>query len=62
MFYEHIELNSEEEFDEYVSYMKENSYYQIDSTAEYGDEIITLCTCDYWAQDARLLVVAKKIK
>lgn len=62
LFYEHTELNSEEEFNEYVSYMKENSYYRIDSTAEYGDEIITLCTCDYWGQDARLLVVAKKIK
>lgn len=62
LFYEHIELNSEDEFNEYISYMKENSYYEIDSTAEYGDKIITLCTCDYWTDNARLLIVAKKIK
>lgn len=62
LFYEHIELNSEEEFNDYISYMKENSYYEIDSTAEYGDEIITLCTCDYWTDNARLLIVAKRIK
>ena len=62
LFYEHIELNSEDEFNAYISYMKENSYYEINSTAKYGDDIITLCTCDYWTDDARLLVVAKKIK
>ena len=62
LFYEHIELNSEDEFDAYISYMKENSYYEIDCTAKYGDEIITLCTCDYWTDNARLLIVAKKIK
>ena len=62
LFYEHVELNSEEEFNEYISYMNENSYYKIDSTAEYGDDLITLCTCDYWTDNARLLIVAKKIK
>lgn len=62
LFYEHVELNSEEEFNNYISYMKENSYYEIDCTAKYSDEIITLCTCDYWTDNARLLIVAKKIK
>ena len=61
IFYENIELNSKEEFDEYIKYIKQNSYYDIESTAMYGDKIITLCTCDYLAKDARLLVVAKKI-
>lgn len=61
LFYEHVELNSKEEFDDYMRYMKDNSYYCIDSNAEYGDKIITLCTCDYWTDNARLLVVAKKI-
>lgn len=62
LFYEHVELNSPDEFNDYISWMKENSYYEIDNTAEYGDKIITLCTCDYWTQNARLLIVAKKIK
>ena len=41
--------------------MKENSYFEIEESAKYGDQLITLCTCDYWAKDARLLIVAKKI-
>lgn len=64
LFYNHIILNSKDEFDEYVNYMKDNSYYEIDASAEYGDKLITLCTCTNtkkW-QNERLLVVAKKIK
>ena len=60
LFYEHVELDSKEAFDDYIANMKENSYYDIEASAEYGDQIITLCTCDYWGKNARLLVVAKK--
>lgn len=62
LFYEHVELDSKEEFDDYMRYMKNNTYYCINNNAEYGDKIITLCTCDYWTENARLLIVAKKIK
>ena len=62
LFYEHIELNSEEEFNEYMNYLKDNSWYEINNNAVYGDQIITLCTCDYWTENARLLVVAKRIE
>lgn len=61
LFYEHIELNSKEEFDNYMCYMKENSYYDIENNTKYGDKLITLCTCDYWTENARLLIVAKKL-
>lgn len=64
LFYMHMKLNNEEEFEEYVNNMKGNSYYQINATAEYGNKLITLCTCtnvkNY--QNERLLVVAKKIE
>lgn len=62
IFYEHIELDSEEEFDEYINNAKQNAYYDIETTAEYGDQLITLSTCDYWTTDARLIIVAKKVK
>lgn len=62
LFYEHMELNSEDEFNKYIEYVKENSYYEIENTATYGDKLITLCTCDYGGKDARLLIVAKGIK
>lgn len=61
LFYMNVELDSEEEFNEYVKNMKSNSYYDIEATAQYGDQLITLCTCDYYTTDGRLLIVAKKI-
>ena len=61
LFYQHTDFNSKEEFDDYMCYMKQNSYFDIDTDAKYGDKLITLTTCDYWTNNARLLVVAKKI-
>lgn len=60
-FYDHIELNSKEDFDAYIQNVKQNAYYNIDVNAEYGDQLITLTTCDYFEENARLIIVAKKI-
>ncbi len=49
-------------FDQYVSRCKDLSLYSIDATAEYGDRLITLSTCEYSRKDGRFVVVAKKIK
>ena len=35
--------------------------YKIEDTATYGDQQITLFTCDYHVEDGRFAVVAKKI-
>lgn len=61
LFYEHTQLDSEEEFNDYINFAKQNAYYDIETTAEYGDQLITLCTCDYYTKNARLLIIAKKI-
>lgn len=61
LFYKHIELDAKEEFDEYIKDAKENACFNIETTAEYGDQLITLCTCDYATKDGRLLIVAKKV-
>lgn len=61
LFYEHVELDTEEEFDEYVKSVKESSHYNIEETAKFGDKLITLCTCDYEIENERLIIVAKKI-
>ena len=34
--------------------------YETGVNAEYGDRLITLSTCEYSAQNGRLVVVAKK--
>lgn len=61
LFYDHIELDSEEEFMSYIEYVKQNSWYDIEESAQFGDQLITLCTCNYWTKNGRLLIVAKKI-
>ena len=52
---------SEEEFDEFVETCKDLSYYDISSTAEFGDKLITLSTCEYSQVNGRLVIVAKQI-
>lgn len=60
-FYDHMELDSEEEFQEYVDNAKKNAEFSIETTAEFGDRLITLSTCDGVNTDNRLLIIAKKI-
>lgn len=62
VYYDYIELDSEERFQEYIDQVKNLSLYDTGITAEYGDSLITLCTCNYHVKDGRLLVVAKKIQ
>ena len=60
--YHHFEnAKNEAEFDEFVSTCKELSFYDTGVTAEYGDKLITLSTCEYSQTNGRLVVVAKRI-
>lgn len=47
-------------FDEYVAKCKELALYDTGVTANYGDRLITLSTCEYTQKNGRLVVVAKK--
>jgi len=59
-YYDYKNIETEEMFEEYYNEIKEHSLYEIDVEAQYGDELITLCTCDYGSKDQRLLVVGRK--
>lgn len=59
--YQHVELDTPDEFNKYLDYIKQNEYFDTGVTAKYGDRLLTLSTCDYWTEGARLLIVAKKI-
>jgi len=61
-YYQFIDANSELEFNSYMQEMAALSYYDTGVTAEYGDQLLTLSTCDYQETDGRFVVVAKKIK
>lgn len=61
-YYQFIDANSEIEFDSYMEEMASMSLYDTGVTAQYGDQLLTLSTCDYQEKDGRFVVVAKKIK
>ncbi len=58
---EFIQLEDKDSFDTYVANLKLRSLHKIASTATYGDELLTLSTCDYTMKNGRLLVVAKRV-
>lgn len=60
-FYRFIDAESANEFDDFIAKCKELSFYDIGVTAEYGDKLITLSTCEYSRNNSRLVVVAKRI-
>ena len=45
-YYRFIVAQDKEDFDEFVSNAKKNSLYECSATAEYGQQLITLSTCD----------------
>lgn len=57
---EHTDMD-EAEFTEYVENCRARSIYDTGFTAEYGDQLITLSTCEYTYTNGRFVVVAKKI-
>ncbi len=60
-YYQFIDCYSEQEFDSYMQEMAAMSLYDTGVTAEYGDRLLTLSTCDSTVDDGRFVVVAKRI-
>lgn len=59
-YYDYKQIENEEMFDRYYKEIKKHSLYETGVEARYGDELVTLCTCDYGSEDQRLLVVGRK--
>ena len=60
-YYDFVNAEDEGSFNAYIDKCKELALYDTGVTAEYGDRLITLSTCEYSAQNGRLVVVAKKV-
>lgn len=60
-YYDFVDAENEDEFNAYIEKCKELALYDTGVTAEYGDRLITLSTCEYSAQNGRLVVVAKRM-
>ena len=61
-YYFFVNANSEAEYDEFVKNAKKASLYDIDKTAKFGDQLITLSTCSYHVEDGRFAVVGRKTR
>lgn len=61
-YYQFFDAASEKEFDSNMQEMAALSLYDTGVTASYGDELLTLSTCDSSEQDGRFVVVAKRIE
>lgn len=61
-YYDFVNANTEEEFDTFIERCKALSFYDTGLTAEYGDKLLTLSTCEYSQENGRLAVVAKLIE
>lgn len=60
-YYDFTKANTEAEFNAYIEKCKALSFYETGLTAEYGDRLLTLSTCEYTQNNGRLVVVAKMI-
>lgn len=60
-YYYFVNAENEEQYNEYVNNAKKVSIYDTGVTANYGDQLLTLSTCEYSQEDGRFVVVAKKV-
>ena len=60
-YFQFSDAQTPEQFDEYIAKCKEKALYDTGVSAEYGDKLITLSTCEYSNTNGRLVLVAKRI-
>ena len=60
-YYQFSDAETPEQFDAYIAKCKAKALYDTGVTAQYGDKLITLSTCEYSNKNGRLVVVAKRI-
>lgn len=54
-------FKNKSEYNQYINNCKEIELYDTGKTANYGEQLITLITCEYSQDDGRMVVVAKKM-
>lgn len=59
-YYYFINAENEEEYNEYINNAKKVSIYDTGKIAEYGEQLLTLSTCEYSQANGRFVIVAKK--
>ena len=61
-YYYFANVTDEDSFDNYVKNVKAMSIYDTGVTPVWGDQLITLSTCEYSVEDGRFIIIARKIE
>lgn len=62
LYWKFVMAENKKDYDSFVSEVKQNSIYECENTAEYGQQLITLSTCDDSGGDNRFAIVARRCK
>ena len=60
-YYDYLNFNDENKYNEYINNVKKEQLYDTGITANYGEQLLTLITCEYSQENGRVVVVAKRI-
>ena len=60
-YYHFVNAEDEAAFDEFIAECKSLALYDTGVSAEYGDKLITLSTCEYSRTNGRMVIVAKLV-
>ena len=60
-YYDYPALSKQKNYEYYVAGVKAAALYDTGITPEYGEQLITLSTCEYHVEDGRFVVVARRI-
>ena len=60
-YYNYLNFENENKYAEYINNVKKEQLYETGINANYGEQLITLITCEYSQENGRMVVVAKKI-
>ena len=61
-YYYFVNAENETDYKNYINECKKASIYDTGKSATYGDQLLTLSTCDYSQKNGRFVVVAKEVK
>lgn len=60
-YYYYTDLSNEEKYNEYINNSKNLEIYHTGVEAHFGEQLITLITCEYSNENGRMVIVAKKV-
>lgn len=62
LYHNYIDFIDEGHYNEFIQQVEERNYYQFPVDVQYGDQFLTLSTCDYDFSNSRMVVLARKLR